>query len=363
VKALLQQTARLLGALALLYAVLIGISILLVPLPSPIGTFDTDAAKRSIFMTEPKYVFMNRQRLEATSIKPRVIVLGASNAAFGIRPDALEARVPTVSVQNMAIGGANMTEIHQALDLAQSSLSDADERRTIFVVGSWYGVFMDNEVRWSSADRTAGDTDLDIERYRYGFVRRDKSGPMEVIPDRTIDTATLAIYPLLALDKVSRDMTAGLRKRFLGRAKNLSDEQRNAKIVSDTERARMMAYWRTAIGHDQLQPQQFAEFDSLIDDALKGGAQVVVADLPIPTWHEQQSPYFLQYQQMKLAILSKYSSNPGFGYVNLQYFNRDDSFSDEVHPKPKDRGAWLPPLAIRLRTMADSLTLQGTRAP
>ena len=41
-------------------------------------------------------------------------------------------------------------------------------------------------MRWNTPDRHQGDTDLDIERYRYGFYRRTEQGSQAAICLNTI---------------------------------------------------------------------------------------------------------------------------------------------------------------------------------
>ena len=96
----------------------------------------------------------------------------------GFRPARLQQLVPQATVHNLAIGGANMTEVRQMVDLVLEVQSPAAQRRNLFVIGAWYGLFADDRARWYTPDRHPGDTDLDIERYRYGFYRRTADGPV-----------------------------------------------------------------------------------------------------------------------------------------------------------------------------------------
>jgi hypothetical protein len=46
-------------------------------------------------------------------------------------------------------------------------------------------------------------------------------------------------------------------------------------------------------------------------------------------------------QKHKQKVLRKLRHGPGFYYVNMQDMNRDDDFSDEVHPRPRVIIQWV----------------------
>jgi hypothetical protein len=63
-KWILKQTAWLLASIAFLYAVILGVTLVLVPMPHQEGGLETRRAPRTLYMTEPKYFFLNRTALK-----------------------------------------------------------------------------------------------------------------------------------------------------------------------------------------------------------------------------------------------------------------------------------------------------------
>ena len=126
-------------------------------------------------MTEPKYV-LNRAALRSPNEK--IVFLGASNVGIGFKPQFIQPFLSSAVIHNLAIGGSNVTQLAQVHELIDEVQNAVARRHTIYVIGIWQGLFVANEMRWFTQDRVGGDTDLDIERYRYGFWRRSAAGPI-----------------------------------------------------------------------------------------------------------------------------------------------------------------------------------------
>lgn len=364
-KALLKQTFFLLGSLILIYALILGLVLTFVPRPLHSGALDTAAAAKTIFMTEPKYVFLNRGA--TASPAPKLILLGASNVVVGFRQPQLQQLVRGMEVHNLAIGGSNMTQCAQVVDLVQELQSPAAKRNTRYVIGIWYGQFAENRVRWNTPDRHAGDTDIDIERYRYGFSRRTKAGPVHVLPPDKLDVGVTLILPYLALDRFAREGTKRLSTVFGKPPAERTDEQRNATVVSDAEKVEMLKYWD---GHMQtsglVSGEQFVVLSNMIEKILQSGSHVLIVDLPIPRWHEQRSPYYASYQMQKKLLMEHFSGRERFSYFD-KLENNDLDFSDEVHPKPRIAAQWASRLAKVLEPMGkitpdNSLAINDARS-
>src|SRR5215469_6329260 len=109
-RVIVRQGAALLLCVAMLYIGLLGLSLALVPRPDQHQGLDSSLAGNTIFMTEPKYIYLNRTPLRDASEK--IVLLGASNVNVGFNLAELRPLLPTtVSVHKLGIGGANMTEI------------------------------------------------------------------------------------------------------------------------------------------------------------------------------------------------------------------------------------------------------------
>jgi hypothetical protein len=338
-RVLIRQLSLLLISLGALYALL-----LLVSLPFGSGleqptVIDSGLAGTSIYMTEPKYVFLDRMALRTD--KPRVILLGASNVLVGLKPREMQPLMPATEIDNMSIGGANMTEVSQTVDLALSQLSQRSCEETTFVIGMWYGMFATDEVRWNTPDRQRGDTDLDIERYRYGFYRRTRQGPKPVLPEHDLALGVTLIHPYLVIDSWSRQAGRWISLHTGHHDPMRSEAERNALVFSDAEKDIAMDYW-----HDQLQTsgtlseEQFDVLRATVTKIVSHGARVVVVDLPVPEWHQKRSPYLHSYAERRFALLDAWQDNPAVRYIDMTDIDSDSDFSDEVHPKPRITKIW-----------------------
>lgn len=349
-KALVRQIAFLAGSFALLYAAILGLSLVLMPKPTASGRLNTGAAGATVFMTEPKYAFLNRSAVATP--EPKIILLGASNVVVGFKPAQLQPYLPGIEVHNLAVGGSNMTQVGQIVDLVQELQGPEAMHNTTYVIGMWYGMFAQDRVRWNTPDRHAGDTDIDIERYRYGFFRRTSHGPQHVLPPQYLDAGVTLIYPYLLLDRFVREQTRAIKDRLAPGEHMRTDAERDATIVSEAQKQDMLRYWDTQLQtpHD-LADEQFERLADTMDRILRSGGRVMLVDLPIPKWHAARSPYMESYRQHRAALLARFDSRQGFAYFD-KLDNDDLDFSDEVHPKPRIAMQWSARLAQALHANA-----------
>lgn len=333
----------LLSSLAV-YGVLLCVSLIFFPPQRQVEGLDTARASRSLFATEPKYVFLNRGGLDNT--RPKVILLGASNVVVGFRRDQLQRLVSGAEINNLSVGGSNVTQLRQIVDLVHEVQGVEARRANTFVIGTWYGLFADDLRRWRTLDRHAGDTDIDIERYRYGFFRRTTDGPVAVLPPQWLEVGVRLLHPCLVADKLLRDATKSLRRVMAGNAQDLTDAQRNAVIVSESEKKRYLAFWEDYMGGaGRLSDSQFYVLAELVGRISRAGGRVIIADLPLPAWHAQRSPYHAEYRQRTQQLFKTLAMLPGVQVMRVQTVGTGDAFSDEVHPKPDTTAAWAGQLA------------------
>jgi hypothetical protein len=341
---ILIQLARLGAAVVALYLLILGVTLVAVPLSTnDAGPLDVARASSSLYLTEPKYVFMERSRLNTTTDK--LLVLGASNALVGFKRSELQALLPDLEVHNISVGGSNITQLDQIVQLVHEVQSPAARRRDTFVIGSWYGLFASDQARWYTADRHGGDTDIDIERYRYGFYRRGERGPVALLPPRFLPTGAALIHPYLVVDQLTRDVTQSLRERMSGKPHKLTDAERNARVISEAERQQYLAFWHQNMGSvERLSDVGFARLTHTIDRILAQGGRVVLVDMPIPRFHAQGSPLHADYAARMARLLPELAARDGVAVLRLQGDN-DEDFSDEVHPKPRVTKRWAQALA------------------
>jgi hypothetical protein len=353
-----------------LYVAVLGIALIVMPNPPSDGSLDLETSDATPYLTPTKYVFLARDILDIPDRK--VLLLGASNTGVGFRLASVQALVSCAKVSNLAIGSANISEVRQLIDLVHEVQDDTARWSNTFVIGVWFGMFADTEQRWPGADRHHGDTDLDVERYRYGFYRRTASGPVAVLPPEWLRAGVVLIRPYLLLEMVARKATIAFRRTVLGRPATLSDDEREAIVVSDKEKSDALAYWRQNMGGtSEISQAQAALLQDTIDGLLRSGEKVVLADLPIPSWHRDASVYQPGYARAMQKIFDHFANRPGFEGLRMADLDADQDYSDEVHPKPHLARVWasrlagvLNPLVCPARTAADPEgTLQERFAP
>jgi hypothetical protein len=333
-----------------LYLLILGAALAIAPLPDHRGVVNTQAAASTIFMTEPKYLYFTRAPLAVN--RTNVVLVGGSNIGVGFPLAALEGQIRSdTAIHNLGLGGANVTEIAQVTDLVYDAQSEPVRRRDIFVIGIWYGLFGVDRLHWYTADRVPGDTDLDIERYRYGLERRTLKGPVDFVPPAYRDAAIVGIYPLLFLDKVSRGVF-----RWISPVHAQTVEELDAYAVSQQEKDRYLKYWRTMMGPAQSSSfdEQFAVLDKICDRVLAQGAGLLLVDLPLPRWHKMASPYQAIYETRAHRLFDRLSGRSGFGVVDMDHLDNDADFYDEVHPKPRAAAIWADRLAAALSPLLQS---------
>lgn len=359
-KLILKQLGALLAALAALYGVALAVSLAVVPAFDTGTRLDSARAGSSLFMTEPKYVFLGRGRLDTPDDK--VLLVGASNTLAGLRQQEVQALVPGAAVHNLAVGGSNLTQVAQIVDLVREVQSPEARRHSTYVIGLWYGLFADDGVRWHAEDRHAGDTDMDIERYRYGFYRRTDHGPVPLLPPAQLDKGVTLIHPYLVLDRTARDVTRSLRGFIAAKPKVITDAERNAVVLSDAEKQKYLAFWRNYMGNvDTLPDAQFDTLARLVDTILADGGKVVLVDMPIPHWHAKGAVLAADYRKRTGALFSQWQARPGVTLVAAADVD-DNDFSDEVHPKPRVTERWAQHLATAMATPVATTVTQASSA-
>jgi hypothetical protein len=347
---IIAETRAILLCALTLYLLVLGAALAIVPLPDHRQVVNTRAAASTIFMTEPKYLYFNRAPLAVD--RTNIILVGGSNIGIGFLLTALDRQIqPDAAIHNLGLGGANVTEMAQVTDLVYDAQSEPVRRRDIFVVGIWYGLFGEDRLHWYTADRVPGDTDLDIERYRYGLERRTLQGLVEFVPPAYRDAAVVALYPLLFLDKVSRGAF-----RWISPVHAQTAEELDAYVVSQQEKDQYLKYWRTMMGPAQPSSldEQFAVLDKICDRVLAQGARLLLVDLPLPRWHKTASPYQAIYETRAHQLFDRLNGRSGFGFLDMDHLDNDADFYDEVHPKPRAAATWADRLAATLSPLLQS---------
>lgn len=353
-KYILRQSALTLLSFAFLYVLLAGASFLVFPDPSSTGPRDFQAAEQTLYMTVPKYVFLGRSVLANPDRK--IVLVGASNTGVGFRQKIVQSKLSCAKVSNLAMGGANISEVRQVIDLVHEVQTDQERRQNTFVIGIWFGMFIDSDVKFADGDRHRGETDIDIERYRYGFYRRTPDGPVAVLPPQWLDAGSMAIRPFLLLEKVAREARAGINLVLTGRTSaQRTDTERESVVMSETDKQNALQYWKETMGRtSDISPTQVEVLKQTIQALLGSGEKVVLVDLPIPAWHRDASPYEPSYRLALKGLLQEFGDQPNFASLSMNDLDNDLDYSDEVHAKQHLANIW----SLRLAKTLDSFLCQ-----
>jgi hypothetical protein len=350
-KMILAQTTKTFLSLAFLYGLLIGVSFVLAPAGPASDILDTKLAETSIYSTQTKYLFFMRDALATP--RPRVFVIGASNANVGLRPFEVQTGVPCALVNNLAVGNANVTEIGQIVDLVHAVHSPDGRSRNTFVFGIWFGLFSDSQDRWPNSLRDPPETDIEAELYRYGFYRRAADGPQSRLPAAWLPVEGILIRPFVVAESIARQLTESLRGYFFVRPPKRTEAEREAVHFSAEDQREAAAYWYNLMGRkDDISGEEFTNFENLIERLLEARENVVVVDLPLPKWHQETSVYDSKYRQRLPGLIRKFTGREGFAFSDVSGLSKDDDdYSDEVHPKLRLAKLW----AERVAKTAGSL--------
>ena len=318
------------------------------------GPRDFQAADNTIYMTVPKYVFLGRSVLDSPDSK--VILVGASNTGVGFKQNVIQSRLSCANVSNLGMGGANITEVGQVIDLVHEVQSDDNRRSNTFVIGIWFGMFIDSELKYADADRNRGETDIDIERYRYGFYRRTPNGPVAVLPPKWLDAGVTFLRPFLLIEKLARQARTGINWLVTGRASaQRTDAEREIAVMSEEDKHKALDYWEESMGHKSgISSAQVELLKQTIGKLLLSGEKVVIVDLPIPAWHRDASPYESSYRAALKDLLQQFGNRPNFTAMSMDDLDGNLDYSDEVHAKRHLAEVW----SIRLANVLDSFLCQ-----
>jgi hypothetical protein len=345
VRYIIRQTALTVASFGFLYILMGALSFLVFPDPSGAGPRDFQAAGRTIFMTVPKYVFLGRSVLDSADEK--VLLVGASNTAVGFIQKAIQLKLPCANVSNLAMGGANISEVRQIIDLVHETQAGQNRTHNTFVIGVWYGMFADSDIRYTDPDRNRGETDLDIEKYRYGFYRRTAQGPVAVLPAKWLDAGVMGLRPLLLIEKAAREARASLSLLLTGRkSAQRTEAEREIAVVSEQEKKKALEYWNESMGFKgAISDAQVTVLRETIESLLNSGERVVLVDLPIPAWHRDSSPYQSGYEQSIQQLSLEFKDKPNFVLMSMSDLDEDLDYSDEVHAKRHLANVWSDRLA------------------
>jgi hypothetical protein len=300
-----------------------------------------DTADSSIYGTEPKYLIIRLK--QGMNRIPKMLLIGASNIQAGLRPNELQTYFPTFEIHNLAIGSSNVTQIKQIVDLVQEAIPN--DVPVVFVLGIWYGLFIDNELKWKGKP-----TSIETEMLRFGLYEKSEMGLQPTLSIRQANSVIHFLHPFILISKTFLEFKTWLFnfqekliKIFLKQEFSISVFISKEKVVFD-EQAQQDALtgWKQYFNSSSstLFHEQFEVLVELSKIFKQSHNRLIIVDLPIPTWHMEGSEQFKKYQQVKINYLKDICNLEQVKYVNLQHMSNNDAFYDSTHPLPSVSKLW-----------------------
>jgi hypothetical protein len=311
-------------------------------------SIDSRDGEHSLFGTAVREVIYSLPKLSVPTDKPLLIVTGSSFAK-AFRPNIIAEAMPGFSVDNLAMGGSNLTQLRQLVEDVSRVRPLASMKRTTFVIVMSFAMLIDNRHRWVGSPYTA----YEQEKLRNHLW---EGPPGHLAP--TIDTAMLPwgidalrpafmFYTLEVRCHVAALDLAKMLRRLSGRVPSQVDEERSiewatlAEVLPETGD-------QTTVGSEQ-----FNELIALVADIRRAGASVVIVKSPVQQWLRDRSSTSKWFDQQ----LSSLASTSNLAVIDLTETASDQEFFDAVHATAAAEELWTGRLITGLKALDRRLFL------
>jgi len=292
--------------------------------------------------------------------EPLLIVLGASVAQEAFPPNALQAKDHTLLANNLAVGASNVTQMAQIYELVAKSTPPPILKKSTIVFAINYPLFVSDGRRWSNPYLVPPSvvksgvliSDIKREAMRAQPVLDPTSPVFQLMPPWLVYMAKqrLAILlplaeklPLRIADPVLRwpgwKFDPRIQPGLVAPPVGPKQETASTKELTPHE----VMDWLTnymGLPSGVLPDEQFRRFSELILRANAAGLHVVVVNLPMPTWHARESPFYTPYLEKLQVTISPFLKDGTVHFIDLAHSLPDDKFRDGTHPKPEAVELW-----------------------
>lgn len=324
---IVKQAALLLLCIGTLYGAAWALAITMI-YPTADGPMDTRAVGSpdgAVYLNTTRYLVWNRGALRGPS--PKILMIGGSNFQAALRLDEVRREVRQglsgPEVHNLSIGGMNITQMRQVLDLAYEAAPAATWRKTTFVIAISYALFVHDGHHWPTWERATASR-VELEMLRFGLYRKQAGKFIVAIPPLLIPEFAVFLRPYFVLARLRVDVTSKIKALFARSPQTLG---------GDISKADAMKMWDRYMGvpDGRLVDEQFHHLVSLAQRVTAKGGRLVIVDMPLPRWHMDRSPYFRDYQQRKIKFLKTTSSSDRVTILNFQDMDDDADYRDSGH--------------------------------
>ena len=313
-----------------------------------------EEARRAIFYTPGL----------SKSDQPTLIVAGASSAQEGFQPRIMQTVVPHLLTHNLAMGGANISEVDQIIDHAlKSELRTDILSNSLLVLAVSYAMFVPDEKRWrdpifvppAAIIQEQVQTDVEREALRCPNACDRDSAFYKMAPRWMVSLAKLRYVlflpvvqhlpphpgdPILENSIWKQDLL-----NLIEPPSSVSSAEKEPSPNSESylvKAHRQMDFLTEYMGKPEgvLHSEQFEKLNELIKKIRGHGMRVAVVDMPLPSWHREKSPFFVPYREKLSASLALHTEDKGVVLVDMASAIPDDEFRDSVHPKAEAAEHW-----------------------
>jgi hypothetical protein len=351
-------------------------------LGKPVATLPTEPVlqrvrKDIVFtMEEMGLTLLLKSAAFAAADRPQLVVFGASGAAGGLRPNLLQPGFPEYQVSSLAMGGANMTEVKQAMDEFLWAAPAAIVRQSVAVLVIGYHSFIGHEA-FVKGHRPVvppsllfkGPPESDItQASRRSPAILDPVHPLRLIMPRS---AVVAAKQRLLVWRQLNDWLPWSVGEWLARWPKWrfqtpamsSDQEINGPVVStppsflptDFEKwsiREQVAYVTKWLGPGpEVDRGEQEMFTACLRQALQSGMRVIVVDMPLPSEHRRHARMFATFKPTLQKLVAPFLSGGNLVVIDLTEALGDENFSDFGHARPESAPEWTRVFVERLRPL------------
>lgn len=294
---------------------------------SPDPVLDTYVVKQDICHDEIATPIDNVSLLKR-GLKPKLFILGASNARDGLRPQQIAEVLPAYEVHNLAISAGNVTQARQIIEFIIREKRGAIDGST-FVFGAVAGSMFSNEGRgWKAAGTPFSNLVKQHDR-----VQSERSLVRKV---PAIDSFfELISEPMACSARVGQKLYASKDKQLEKVAMKLNLLPRPSQT---DERSELANRYALVVKGTSGQPyeEQLLELEKLASLISSLNGRLIVAELPSAPWYAEGLPFEMQLMEE----LEQATTKIGIPLIAVDGNFTDEMFTDHAHPTQDTTRLW-----------------------
>jgi hypothetical protein len=305
--------------------------------PESKGYLDTGDVRYSIYTMDARYLSLNFQLLNHPG--RRVLIVGASNSALGFRPSLMKPLLGGIEVDNISLGGSNITAVEEVIDLAYKNMPREAWPQTTFALGLFYRLFVPDASIFGKRE-----TPLENQGMQWALYQRTSTGIHPGLADRWTPALKYVIRPFLLPSWIRwvyfEPQTWG--KNLLLLDLRLKRIDYDTFTLTPTTRNNVLGEERDVTSDYSKGFQlQFAKLDRMARLISSRGGRLVLMELPVPSWIQAGVPAYGFYRAEEDRQIRELIKIPGVTYGSMAEGFSDDEFYDQFHPRPRTTVRWV----------------------